>query len=857
MATGIDPALTAAAIGALVIATAGYGLWSNGRRHPAWLASWGVVTVGLAANVMALILERAQPAAFAAPSLLPRLLTILGEAAAVAGVAIALHQRLPGRWVESLAGATIAILSLMVPVLALFVVPQLGWYPGRELSTMAAPLLGFLSLWVGGTATAIGQGKLVSYRYLLGGFAAVFLAHAAAASLYLSGLHWTAVSLPAVDLFGLVLWGCALAHPSQSRTIDPVPFRSTPPSWVQVAMILVAALVSPAALAATVLVHGPGSLAVLGTGSVVLPVVIVLYLLHLVYARSSAEYRAQHDPLTGVCNRSLFNDRLDAALGDASRSGQGVAVVFLDLDRFKTINDSLGHAVGNQVLQAVVGRLQSRLRPADVLARMGGDEFTVLMPDVGGKERAANLAHRLLGAFVEPFNIGGKLLPVQTSIGVAMYPDDGTDGDTLMKNADTAMYQAKAAGRNIYMVYNSAMSARAELRFVLENSLRGALQRGQLAVHYQPKFGKGGLEVKGVEALARWNHPRLGFIPPSAFIPLAEETSLIDTLGEWVLESACMQAKEWQEKGFPPLPVAVNLSPRQFVRQSVVRMVEDVLARTGLHPTLLELEVTESLLIEHMRDTADSLNELRAMGVRCSIDDFGTGYSALTYLTDMPVDAIKIDPSFVRKIDNGGGAPIVGAVIDLAHSLGLSVAAEGVETMSQMEFLSLHSCDLLQGFLFCPPVPAAEIEGLVSHGLQVPLAGRLEEAGERASEWDVIPPWRLAEVLAGMAPNGAWTDVMIRSDVPAVLSALREEDVRQGASARGPRLLPARQVVGALASLGSIGGGTRLDQNPGPVEDCTESGKQDAARRTNGGLSQWDQPTAWNGTGATTSTRWS
>ncbi|HVA73595.1 MAG TPA: EAL domain-containing protein [Acidimicrobiales bacterium] len=827
LATVTDPGFTAVVVAVLVCGAAGYGLWSNGRAGLEWLAPWGIITLGLAANVAGVIVGRGDLATFAAPSALSLSLTICGEAVAVAGLALALHQRLPGRWVESLAGAAVSILALMVPLVALFVVPELGWYPGRELSTMAAPLLAFLMLWMGCSTSAPGHRQPIAYRYLLGGFACLFVAHAAATSLYLAGAQWSSVPVDAVELLGLCLWACAILHPSQRRPLDPVPFRSSPPGWAQIAMILVAALVAPATLATTVVLHARANLAVLATGSVVLPILIVLYLLYLVFARSSAEYRAQHDPLTGVCNRKLFDDRLDAALIEAGRGGSSLAVMFLDLDRFKSINDSLGHAVGNQVLQAVVQRLQSRLRSCDVLARMGGDEFTILMPDVGGKERAANLAHRLLGAFAEPFHVGDKLLPVQTSIGVAIHPDDGTDGETLMKNADTAMYQAKAAGRSTYMVYNSAMSARAELRFVLESSLRGALQRGQMAVHYQPKFGLGGLEIKGVEALARWHHPRLGFIPPSAFIPLAEETSLIASLGEWVLESACLQAKEWQEKGYPRLPVAVNVSPRQFVRQSVVRIVENVLARTGLDPTLLELEVTESVLIEHMKETARSLGDLREMGVRCSIDDFGTGYSALTYLTDMPVDAIKIDPSFVRKIDTGGGAPIVGAVIDLAHSLGLSVVAEGVETQSQLQFLSDHACDLLQGFLFSPAVPAGDIETFLTDPPRVLLLDGLDEPASRAPEPLVMPPWRLAEVLAGIGPNGTWTDVMIRN-VGSVLSALREEEVIQVSVARASRLIPARLAIGTLAGLASVTGGLGLAGGLAPIHKVATDLLQEA-----------------------------
>ncbi len=289
-----------------------------------------------------------------------------------------------------------------------------------------------------------------------------------------------------------------------------------------------------------------------------------------------------------------------------------------------------------------------------------------------------------------------------------------SDADTLLKHADTAMYQAKAAGRNTYQVFDSAMSARARLRFALEDSLRAAVESGRLAVHYQPKLAMASGDIVGVEALARWRHPSLGFIPPWAFIPLAEETSLVATLGEWVLDVACRQAQSWQEQGLPAMPVAVNLSPRQFAHQPVVEMVTRVLERTGLNPTLLELEVTESVLMERVDEVVASLNELRAIGVRCSIDDFGTGYSALTYLAEMPIDAIKIDRSFVQRIDGeASGASIVGAVIALAHSLDLVVVAEGVETDEQLRFLEVHGCDQVQGFRFSPPISAAEIVDLM------------------------------------------------------------------------------------------------------------------------------------------------
>ncbi|HEX6394245.1 MAG TPA: EAL domain-containing protein [Acidimicrobiales bacterium] len=750
--TATAPALTAVVVGILAIGAAVYGLRSNGRSHwRGWTVSWGVVTVGLAVNLIGAAIAGLEPGALSMEGRVPLVVTSVGELITIAGLVLIINQRVPGHWGEALIGAAVATATAGFPLLSLVVVPSMGWDPGRELLPMAVPALGVMMLWLGASVVSLTDRHPVAYRYLIGGFMCLLAARTTATALLFMGAHSFPVPLNAAILWGTCLWSCAILHNSQRRALDPATLRSTRPGWAQVVLVIFSVLVAPVVIAVKVAFHIPFSRPVLTAGFTLLPALAVMYLLYQVFARSAAEYRAQHDPLTGVCNRVLFNDRLDAAIVDARRNGRSVAVMFLDLDRFKSVNDSLGHAVGNQLLQAVVKRLQSRLRPKDTLARMGGDEFTILFPEVEGKEAGANLAERVLAAFSEPINVSGKLLPVQTSIGVAVYPDDGEDSETLFKHADTAMYQAKAAGRNTYSIYNAAMSAKAELRFALETNLRGALEQGRLTVHYQPKLSAATGQITGVEALARWEHPRLGFIPPSAFIPLAEETSLIATLGEWVLETACLQAKSWQEQGLSGLSVAVNVSPRQFVRQSVVQVVAKVLERTGLDPTLLELEVTESVLVEHMQETSSSLAELRSMGVRCSIDDFGTGYSALTYLAEMPVDAIKIDPSFVHRIDNEtGAAPIVGSVIALAHSLGLKVVAEGVETVGQLEFLSEQGCDQVQGYLFSRPVPAEEIEKLVTGPIRV----RVElPAGSvlRDSTGAVLPPARVAAVLAGVS----------------------------------------------------------------------------------------------------------
>ena len=487
----------------------------------------------------------------------------------------------------------------------------------------------------------------------------------------------------------------------------------------------------------------------------------------------------------------------------------------------------------------MVKRLQGASREQDILARFGGDEFTFLIPDSGRKDgHVVDFAERLLDRFEDPFSVGGRQLTVKASIGVAVSPWDGADPEALLKHADTAMYQAKAAGKNTFQIFDSAMSARARLRFALEDSLRAAVECGRLAVHYQPKLSMTSGDIVGVEALARWRHPSLGFIPPWAFIPLAEESSLVATLGEWVLEEACTQARRWQDQGLPAIPVAVNLSPRQFAHQPVVEMVMRVLHKTGLDPTLLELEVTESVLMERVDEVVASLNELRALGVRCSIDDFGTGYSALTYLAKMPVDAIKIDRSFVQRIDaEATSAPIVGAVIALAHSLDLIVVAEGVETDAQLQFLDTHGCDQVQGFRFSPPVPAAEITELIHTPAKVftdwgtvvapvplPISG--------------ISPARLEALLESIMLDRGWPSELDSEAIDAVLTALHADDLTRIKSPRSGRARSAKVAVSTLASLATVSGGASAVgalagavESVGATSSTTERGRPLRHRR--------------------------
>jgi diguanylate cyclase (GGDEF)-like protein len=805
----LDPATDATGVGLLAVVAVTFGLLSKMRFHLGpWRGAWACLGAGLICEVVGDLLQALHagppPAQFGAPMIA----STLGDVFAVAGLVWLIHQRLPERSADSAAEAMLPTLALGFAILSLVVVPTDGWHPGHQVPAMAAPLLDMVLLWLVCSLVSLTGRHPVSYRFLIAGFACLFGANASySASSIGGGTKWSALA-GAVALVGACLWGAAFLHPSQREAFDPVPLRSVRPRGVRVAMLVAVALVVPGVLTAQTALGIADRQPVLLIGSTLLPSLLVLYLLHQVFTHAAAEYRAQHDSLTGVCNRLLFEDRLQLELAHAERTNSAVSVMFLDLDRFKDINDSLGHAVGNEVLKAVVKRLQGCLREHDTLARFGGDEFTFLIPDSGGKDgHVVEVAERLLDRFDDPFNVGGRQLTVKASIGVAVSPWDGEDADTLLKHADTAMYQAKAAGRNTYQIFDSAMSARARLRFALEDSLRAAVECGRLAVHYQPKLAMASGDIVGVEALARWKHPTLGFIPPWAFIPLAEETSLVATLGEWVLDVACRQAQAWQDEGLPAIPVAVNLSPRQFAHQPVVEMVTRVLQRTGLDPTLLELEVTESVLMERLDEVVASLNELRAIGVRCSIDDFGTGYSALTYLAEMPIDAIKIDRSFVQRIDaEATSAPIVGAVIALAHSLGLVVVAEGVETDEQMQFLDAHHCDQVQGFRFSPPIPASEITELIHTPAKI-FTDWGTEAAPIPLPISGISPARLEALLESIMLDRGWPTDLDNEAIEAVLDALQSDELTKVRSVRPGRARSARVAVSTLASLATVSGG--------------------------------------------------
>ncbi len=422
-------------------------------------------------------------------------------------------------------------------------------------------------------------------------------------------------------------------------------------------------------------------------------------------------HQAQHDSLTGLPNRLLLTDRITQALVRGRRKGHIVAVLFLDLDRFRPINDTLGHTIGDSLLQATSRRLSSTLREGDTIARHGGDEFAILIPELTQAEDAAIVAQKTLDIFTEPFIINDQEIFITTSIGISLYPADGIDSETLIKHADTALSHAKIQGRNNYQFFTTALNASAYERLSLENSMRKALEREEFIVHYQPQVNLTNGKIVGVEALVRWNHPQKSLISPSQFIPIAEETGLIVPLGEWVLYVACTQILTWQKQGRPPIRLAVNLSARQFSQPNLVSTVAHILDKTGLDPHFLDLEITESIAMQDVEFTIQILNAFKIMGITLSIDDFGTGFSSLYYLKRFPIDTLKIDRSFVADIDTvPDGGQIVNAIIVLAQNLHLKVIAEGVETTEQFTFLKEKNCDEMQGFLFSKPISAVEFE---------------------------------------------------------------------------------------------------------------------------------------------------
>ncbi len=427
-----------------------------------------------------------------------------------------------------------------------------------------------------------------------------------------------------------------------------------------------------------------------------------------------------YDALTGLPNRELFVDRLNQVLTQNQRKKESCAVLVLDLDHFKRINDTLGHVVGDQLIKAVSVRILKTVYNTDTVTRISGGNFMVLLPNLGeheNAENAENVANKIMMAFKAPFHIDEHELFTTCSIGIAIAPGDGATSEVLMKNADAAMHLSKERGKDRYQLFSSAITNNSFEKLVLENSLRRALERKEFKLYYQPQFDLRAGKVTGVEALIRWQHPELGFVPPMEFIPIAEDTGLIHAIGEWVLQTACEQKMAWNKMGFTDLKVAVNLSARQFHYANLVDLITGVLKKVGLDPRGLELELTESTLMDRLEETNATLHKLKEAGMSISIDDFGTGYSSLMYLKTFPIDTIKIDKSFVQDVTtDADDSAITQAIISMAHSLKLDVVAEGVETLPQLELLRAQGCDIIQGYLFSKPIPAADIAPLLADG---------------------------------------------------------------------------------------------------------------------------------------------
>lgn len=427
------------------------------------------------------------------------------------------------------------------------------------------------------------------------------------------------------------------------------------------------------------------------------------------------QYLATHDPLTDLPNRSMFNQVLRHALSRSARYNNGLALLFIDIDRFKNVNDTLGHSAGDRMLQECANRFTECLRDSDIIARLGGDEFVVIIENFSAPRDIIAVAEKILVSVAKPFFIDTNEFLVNASIGISTFPDDGTDIEILLKNADTAMYRAKQQG-NRYQFYSVEMNKHSFERFAMESSLRGAIERKEFLLHYQPKVDLRTGRITGVEALIRWRHPDWGLVSPGQFIPLAEESGLIVEIGKWVLKTACAQNRRWQEQGFPLMRVAVNLSARQFMHEHLLRDITETVSETGLTPDCLEIEITESMGMQNAEQAIMLLWKLKNMGIHLSIDDFGTGYSSLAYLKRLPVDCVKIDRSFIKDIPREvDDMAITTGIISLAHSLRLKVVAEGVETIEQYEFLRKNGCDEIQGYFFSKPLPVEEITALLEY----------------------------------------------------------------------------------------------------------------------------------------------
>jgi diguanylate cyclase (GGDEF)-like protein len=704
--------LTATATTVLALGAFALGLWLHLRRHGrSWRVAWSVLGCALAVQVVATTCA----AAVGLPSTYPASIDWISAVCAVAATAAVgqlLSTRARGRAIDALLEGSVLAVSCTYLAWAWAATRGIGQTEALEALVPLAAWI--LAVWILLRLIFLTKEHIVAYRYLAASFVCLLAVNAMFAGTRLGGSSLSRGGALGIALWAYCLWGAAAVHPSLRRTFEPTQPRSSRFGSGQLLLCLLATTLGPVTLALLASGHDLSALAGVLVGSAIAPGLLAIYLIRQVRARARAEYRAQHDPLTGLPNRTLFHDRVDVALSHARRSGTGVAVMFLDLDRFKLINDSLGHAEGNQLLQAVAKRLRETIRETDTVARMGGDEFTVLVGGIKEDDDAAVTAQKIVDQFAKPFVAGGRELHTTTSVGIALYPADGNDVDTLLKHADGAMYRAKARGRDTYEFFTPDLSVRAQARLSVESGLRHALERNGLELHYQPQIDVRSGAIVGLEALARWPHKGVGMVMPDVFVPIAEETGLIVSLGDWAIDEACSDLRLWLNAGIAPRPVAVNLSARQLSDPALVDKVGAVLERYDVPAHLLELEITESVFMRDLASSTATLKELRTLGVACSIDDFGTGFSGLSYLADMPIDSLKIDQSFVSRVRKfHDHAPIIEAIIGLARALNLNVVAEGVETVDQARFLAAHGCTEMQGYLFSPPRPFGDIAELL------------------------------------------------------------------------------------------------------------------------------------------------
>ncbi len=705
--------------------------------------------------------------------------TILGWGTCATATLLLIGGRVRDRWID----AVVEALLVAAPIAYLAVAFALDQRPAAM--SLTDGVVGIVALSSGAVLVVVAlhlrdvhpRQQSTAHLVLLGAVSLLAL-HVVRGGSMLAGADdvpvldaiWNAAAaLPAL------LWACATLGAECQQRPERIEALPTPLTRARLGIVALSVAAGPMVMAVRVATSRTTGITGLAAGAVVVAGVAVAYLVRMVEQRARVEHLALHDDLCDLPNRVLLGDRIESALAHAPRTGTSVALLFLDLDRFKTINDSLGHATGNDLLRAVAGRLTTHVRRGDTVARLGGDEFAILLPGLTDTAAAATVAQHLLQSFEEPFELAGRQLFVSPSIGVSLHPHDAANAEELLRNADAAMYRSKAKGRNTFEVYTHELNERAQRTLTMESYLHKAVERDELVLHYQPKVELRTGQIVGMEALLRWQHPDLGLLPPGEFIPLAEETGLIMPLGEWALVEACTQTQRWMRAGHQPLTVAVNLSARQFQHQRVGDLVARALRASHLDPRALELELTESLALQDPEAIVATLVDLKDIGVQCSIDDFGTGYSGLQYLTRFPIDKLKIDRFFISEISTGDNARIVSAVIALAHNLQLDVIAEGVETDEQLQFLVDNGCDEMQGFLFSRPVPADEFEALL---VDTPDIVSLAAAERRLRVVPDRPP------AAGLPDPAVAVRVHADARLGAVLPRLRRGQTPEGPGVR-------------------------------------------------------------------------